>query len=493
MKHAILLLWHKNLQQLIKTISTFDNDFLFYIHLYKKGDVTRQEISQLNEIENVARVFSKYDVHWGGLSIVKAEILLLESITKDGIADYIHFMSGEDYLIKSIADFKSFFNRNKGAEFIEYTVMPNENWPGDGYNRLTYYGFYDWFNIQSKNGARWINKMIHFQKKIGIKRSIPNQFRCLYGGSNWMSITKECAQYIVKKKKQHRTFFNNLKHTLAPDECYFHTIILNSRFAEKTINNNFRLIIWEEGAPSPTTLTEKHWLQITTSDCLIARKFNWDKSKKLIETIDKSILTPEPLIISHTGYWKNNSLTYYSYDKGLSNAFLRLFKLMNIQTIADMGCGPAWYIASIQKLDYLVDGYEGNKNLEYLSKLTLSSDAKKNDGSIYCTDLAFPIEKQINYDLVISLGVGVYIPAQYKENFISNLVNFSERYIILCWTDQFQDETSKLNYQSNEDLIEQMRKYNFSYNSIISNLLRSESKIEIHKTSLLFFEKNISA
>lgn len=86
MKHAILLLWHKDIDQLFKLVSQFDNDFLFYIHLDKKEPISKLTIQQLSEIANVSAVYQKYDVHWGGLSIVKAEILLLEAITKDGIA-----------------------------------------------------------------------------------------------------------------------------------------------------------------------------------------------------------------------------------------------------------------------------------------------------------------------------------------------------------------------------------------------------------------------
>lgn len=36
MKHAILLLWHKDIEQLKNLIKLFDEDFKFYIHIDKK-------------------------------------------------------------------------------------------------------------------------------------------------------------------------------------------------------------------------------------------------------------------------------------------------------------------------------------------------------------------------------------------------------------------------------------------------------------------------
>ena len=490
MKHAILLIWHKNIQQLLKLISIFDNDFLFYIHLDKKQHFSKEEILQLLEIKNVAFVCQKYDVHWGGLSIVKAEILLLEAITKEGIADYIHFMSGEDYLIKSVTDFKNFFNEHNGYEFLEYAPMPNDKWPHNGYDRLTYYGFFDWFNYRSRKGSRWINKLINFQKKLGIKRSLPNQFKCLFGGSNWISITQECAQYVVKKKSQHRSFLHRLKHTMAPDECYFHTIILNSPFASKTVNNSHRLIIWEDGSPSPTTLTEKHWLQIATSHCLLARKFDWVESRKLMEYIDNTILSTETLLLSETGYWKTNTLSCYSYDKGFAKALLKLLKLTNIETIADFGCGPAWYLASLQEHGYQVMGYDGNVNINYLSDLFFSSTFKSDRKLFELCDLTRPLKDEVIYDLVISLGVGTYIPKQYEPIFIKNLTSHSSQYLILCWTDHYPNRSDIHSIRSNDYLIDQMKNHHFIYNPIISNLLRADANNQCHQTSILFFEKN---
>ena len=78
-----------------------------------------------------------------------------------------------------------------------------------------------------------IEKFIAIQKRIGYKRRIPDQFEHLYGGSNWMSITYECAKHITENKRKYRRFYNRLKYTFAADEVYFHTVILNSIFANK--------------------------------------------------------------------------------------------------------------------------------------------------------------------------------------------------------------------------------------------------------------------
>lgn len=43
MKHAILLMWHKNFKQLKELIEFFDDDFCFYVHIDCKSALDRQQ------------------------------------------------------------------------------------------------------------------------------------------------------------------------------------------------------------------------------------------------------------------------------------------------------------------------------------------------------------------------------------------------------------------------------------------------------------------
>lgn len=113
MKHAILLLWHKDIEQLKNLIKLFDEDFKFYIHIDKKSIITKEEIGRLKNNQQIAEVYQKYRINWGGFNILKAELLLLQEIVRDNSIGYIHFMSGQDYPIKKLDGIKSFLEKNR--------------------------------------------------------------------------------------------------------------------------------------------------------------------------------------------------------------------------------------------------------------------------------------------------------------------------------------------------------------------------------------------
>ena len=58
MKHAILLLWHTNVKQLMELIDRFDDDFTFYIHVDKKSNEVIEELKRKNtkHLQPVLRV-----------------------------------------------------------------------------------------------------------------------------------------------------------------------------------------------------------------------------------------------------------------------------------------------------------------------------------------------------------------------------------------------------------------------------------------------------
>lgn len=241
MRHAVILLWHKKLSQLTDLITFFDQDFSFYIHIDKKSRLSKNDREKLLSMKNVAFVSSRYRINWGGFNILKAEMSLLKHVVKDGQYDYVHFMSGQDYPIKPLAKIKDVFNDNSGTEFIQYHSYPFKEWENSTYTRVSLYFPYDWFDYRTEKGRSAITRIVRLQNTLHVKRHIPDQYPRLYGGSNWFSITGRCAAYIQKHYK--KSFYNRLKHTFAPEEMFFPTVIMNSPFAQKTRNDNLRYIL----------------------------------------------------------------------------------------------------------------------------------------------------------------------------------------------------------------------------------------------------------
>ena len=64
---------------------------------------------------------------------------------------------------------------------------------------------------------------------------------------------------------------------------------MNSKYKVSVINNNLRYIDWSEGNNSPKTLSIKDINQILKSDKLIARKFDIDIDKEILQTLTNII------------------------------------------------------------------------------------------------------------------------------------------------------------------------------------------------------------
>ncbi len=484
MKHAILISAHKDIDQLYLLIEYFKTDCYVFIHLDKKNKYSEKEIEQLEKLPSVIRVYRKYNVYWGGFNVLKSELYLFKQALEHCDADYFHLISGQDYPIKPFEQFLNHFQKNKGTEYIEYMELPSPNWKNN-YDRFQHFFFYDKIDFRSPNGAEKIRKLIRLQKRLGIKRSIPDQFDRLYGGSAWLSLTRECVSYLIKKSRKHTSFFRRLKYTFAPEETYVPTLILNSPFRSHIQNDNYRFIRWRyENGSFPANMGISHFGDLAMSNAFFARKFEHPWREELTPLINHYMLQQVPISHSETGSWHHSTLTGYRFDASLSQALLHLCKLMEIESAVDLGCGPGFYVATLRKGGIGITGYDGNPHVEQISRLILRDDCP-----CEMVDLTDELFTDDPFDLVLFLNVGEYIPAQYEEKVIRNLVTNSGKYIILSWAEEEDALNGIVNSRSSDYLIKQFATHGFYQNTIARNLLREQVDTPALKNTLLVFEK----
>ena len=85
MKHALLLIWHKDFDQLKELIEFFDGDFCFYVHIDSKSVLDKSQYEWLN---HHASVYKKFKVTWGGFNLLKAELFLIKQAAANTEVDY---------------------------------------------------------------------------------------------------------------------------------------------------------------------------------------------------------------------------------------------------------------------------------------------------------------------------------------------------------------------------------------------------------------------
>lgn len=485
MKHAIILFCHKDLSQVEEVIDFYDNDFIFYLHIDKKTDISETEISRFRDTHPNVRVFRLYRMHWGGITLLHAELRLIRLIVRSENVDYIHICSGQDHPIKKLRDIKAFFEENRGKQFMEYHQLPYSEWNFGTFWRLEGFQVFDLFDYNSDKGRKAIKFVNRCMTKIGFRRCIPNHFPRLYGGSTWMSLTFDCAKYVVECRGKATRFLRRLRFTFGSDEVFMQTIIMNSRFASTVVNDNKRLTIWIRNDNNPATLTKKHWWSVSTSQCLWAQKFDYTISHELHTLIHKYILSNQKILIAENGAWMHSSFEGYTYDTGFANALVKLVEIIRIKTAFDFGCGPGWYVKLFHDLGVDMQGYDGNPFVEEMSAYFFNN-------GFYCqqVNLDEELEAEEPVDLVMSLEVGEHIPQDKEQVFLDNLTRNSTSYILLSWAVPEQVGDGHINCRPNEYIIENMRIRGFKLNKPVTIFLRTWAESDWFAKSLMFFERN---
>jgi hypothetical protein len=289
MKQGILISGYKNLKHIKQIIDFFNEDFSFYIHIDKKSKLPESEIKEISLNNKVAFFSRKYVTNWGGRNTLKSILLLTIEALRNPEIEYIHLISGGDFPARGSAYFTTYLNSNKGKEFLENFPMPTDKWEQGGMNRLHYYNLYDVFNAKTHRGWRAVQYALKIQKKTKFQRKISPQLPALHGGSTWWTLSRNCLQYVMDFTLENPMLLNRLKHSFCSEEIYFQTIIMNSPFSDKVINNNLRYIKWEyKNGSMPAILDEEDYEEVEKSNQLFARKIEYPVSMKLVTGLMKN-------------------------------------------------------------------------------------------------------------------------------------------------------------------------------------------------------------
>ena len=277
MRHAFLILAHNEFQILKILLSMLDdgrNDI--YLHIDKKVVLgpLEQDLFRLAK----ARLFvleQRLDVRWGDISVVKAELLLLETASMKGPYDYYHLLSGVDLPIKSQDYIHHFFEKNKGYEFVPYSCG-EANLKDLERKVFKYHLFCRYYKIPPRIFKKQVQSLrisfLKLQDFFHYNRPKEIEFK---KGSNWVSITHELLTIILAQKS---FILRRFKNVCCGDEIFLQSILWNSERrshiypGSEQLNAGLRAIDWERGNPYVWKMEDLQYLLET--EHLFARKFD---------------------------------------------------------------------------------------------------------------------------------------------------------------------------------------------------------------------------
>ena len=314
MKHAVLIMAHKNKEQLIRLIRSLAcPDFDIFVHPDSHWKLSKKDLFDIKTCAvNVTVAKKRIHGELDNWSLVQIALNLIDCAMGTG-KNYSYFLllSGQDYPIKSREYILSFLKEHYPLPMIHCESYDDE------------------YRVRSKFMlVRWMNntEAVHKKMKPGIMRKLrvlpyviaeklENKFYGspyerlkkynleLYGGSAWWILPAGVIDYIDKVRKEQPLLIKEYKRTHTPEETFFQTMAMNSPYADRLKNAPDIYDNAERGDMpcmtyanfiTPTKPFRGHPHIITTEDfnrimakkALFARKFDVNVDETVLDMID---------------------------------------------------------------------------------------------------------------------------------------------------------------------------------------------------------------
>ncbi len=279
MKVANIIIAHKYPAQLARMIKAFEHESVHhFIHLDAKADIN--SFLFIEKLPRVKFITKRCSVNWAGFGGVQCTLNAFEEVLESGIDfDYVNLITGQDYPIKPIQNFLDFLTLNRDKDFFQFQHAETE-WL-EAVHRFRRYHLTE-LNIK---GRYRFENLINF---LMPKRKVVNTYE-IYGRSAYFTITLDCVKFIQASLAQNIDYIKYFKTVWAPDEMFFQTLLLNSIWKDKIVNNNLRHIEWFPKVANPKIFTSQDFSNLNNSPAFIARKFDEKIDVEILNQIDTLI------------------------------------------------------------------------------------------------------------------------------------------------------------------------------------------------------------
>lgn len=268
-KLAYLIVAHHQPGHLRRLVGALRQDGShFFIHVDAKADLPSFQ-ALFPDWENITFVADRVRVEWGRFSVVEAVLNLIRAAVASGHSfRYFTLLSGSDYPVKH-------------RQAIRDRLLSSDRQHLRIDRRLT-----DPENTHAS-----------LLKDLPAGRYFEDMVPC--HGSMYWSLTADCMRFIVDFIEGNPGYVDVHHHVGIPDEVFFHTLVKHSPFAGAItqdfsacsgpdhVHHGNHFIDWAGLRKRDNlTLDERDLDDLLASDALFARKFQEDRSGRLLDLLD---------------------------------------------------------------------------------------------------------------------------------------------------------------------------------------------------------------
>ena len=238
----------------------------------------------------VVYVQDRIDVRWGAISQVDATLGLVRTALarfEAATVSHLVLLSGSCYPARSLNEFRLFSQSNCTKDFIKTIPLASTR---KLHQRVRHFWFYEDFPVDGRKLTltRLTRGLLQLAGKLG-RRSLDLVAHWRFG-SQWWALTPQSARYVATYP--HEALVKRfLRHSKAPDEIYFHTLLAHSPLHQATESvagdgvwdaANLHLIDrslsrWFEGSDCAEIVDSGRWF---------VRKVASDVSRELCDQLD---------------------------------------------------------------------------------------------------------------------------------------------------------------------------------------------------------------
>lgn len=279
---AVLITCYKDKSNLIRLVKSFKDEMNVYIHIdLKSKEISESDLDFLN-FKNL-QIIKKYNIVWGSFSHLLAIIDLMKMAANNSENKFIHIVSGQDYKIKTN---QYFYKRFDGDQNFYSYILSQDEIPLHVTRRYTRGIFSSHFSILDEK----VKKINDVFSSVNAKNKI-GEFKKIYKGTIWSSMSMEICKFVLDYIENNPGYLDDLKHCFIPEEFFFQTIIMNSKYCVNAVPDSLRYMDWTlRNGSDPAILDETDFNKFEDSENIFIRKVDTNISHNLLELIDKQLL-----------------------------------------------------------------------------------------------------------------------------------------------------------------------------------------------------------
>ena len=220
--------------------------------------------------------FSKrYRCEWGTWGIVAATQAASEQMLREFPAvRHVYLASGSCLPLRPVQELIDYLAMRPQTDFIESATTADVPWTVGGLDaeRFTLRFPFSW-----KKNRYLFDKYVQLQRRLRVKRIIPNGLVPLMG-SQWWCLTRQTLSAVLQdpSRSEYDQYF---KRVWIPDESYFQT--LARQYSIKIESRSLTLSKFDYQG-KPHIFYDDHLQLLRRSDCFVARKI-WPHANRLYD------------------------------------------------------------------------------------------------------------------------------------------------------------------------------------------------------------------